>query len=104
MHRIHPRHGHRKRVPARQRVHLDRTVVRGRADVVQHVPGGHQHTRRHLETRPYRIPGAIEYPAQVPRHHPWDDTSGSGHDDPAIGSRGGSPGASGAAAGREAMS
>ena len=60
------------------------------ADVVQDMPGGHQHARRHLETRPHRGAVTIQHPPQIPRHQPVTDTGRGCHDDPADGPWGGS--------------
>jgi hypothetical protein len=54
---VQARDGGLERVPARQRIDLDR-AVRGRgADVVQDMPRRHQHAGRDLEARPDR--GAV---------------------------------------------
>ena len=89
MHWIQARDGGLERVPAGQRIDLDR-AVRGRgADVVQDVPRRDQHAGRNLEARPHRV-AAVQDPAQVSGHRP------GGHDEPASGAS--------AAAGRDATS
>ena len=59
---VEARDGGLERVPAAQRIDLDR-AVRGRgADVVQDVPRRHQHAGRDLEARPDRV-AAVQDPA-----------------------------------------
>ena len=82
---IQARHGRLERLSAGQRIHPHPGVLLSGADVVQDMPGGHQHTRRDLETRPHRAAVTIEHPPQIPRHPPVRDAGGGGHDDPADG-------------------
>ena len=87
--RIHARGGCVECLSARQRIYPDAGVFRGGADVIQDVPGGHQHARRHLETGPHRG-AAIQHPAQVPGHPCVRDARRVSHDDPADSSPDGS--------------
>ena len=80
-----------ERRSARQRVHPHRDAGIAGAGILQHMPGGHQHARRDLETRPHRGAVTVQHPPQVSRHPPVRAANGGRHDDPA-GTPGGFPG------------